>query len=238
MTTRIIIARHGNTFAKDETPRRVGGRTDLDLVEEERGRNVGRYLKAKGLIPALVFAAPLKRTVNTAKLAIEEMGGGMPLEIDDSFREVDYGPDENKTDDEVMLRLGQVYAAKEGKNPAEMSEDALTDVGRHVIDLWNEKAIVPDGWKVSPEDCIHAWMKFGEKVFKNFHGENIMVVSSNGVIRFVPYLTGDFNGFAGEHDIKVTTGGVCVFEREDDEENWHCTEWNVKPKKYFESLPD
>lgn len=74
MTTRIIIARHGNTFAKDETPRRVGGRTDLDLVEEERGRNVGRYLKAKGLIPALVFAAPLKRTVNTAKLAIEEMG--------------------------------------------------------------------------------------------------------------------------------------------------------------------
>lgn len=55
MTTRIIIARHGNTFAKDETPRRVGGRTDLDLVEEERGRNVGRYLKAKGLIPALVF---------------------------------------------------------------------------------------------------------------------------------------------------------------------------------------
>ena len=68
------------------------------------------------------------------------MGGGMPLEIDDSFfREVDYGPDENKTDDEVMLRLGQVYAVKEGKNPAEMSEDALTDVGRHVIDLWNEK---------------------------------------------------------------------------------------------------
>ena len=131
-----------------------------------------------------------------------------------------------------------VYAVKEGKNPAEMSEDALTDVGRHVIDLWNEKAIVPDGWKVSPEDCIHAWMKFGEKVFKNFHGENIMVVSSNGVIRFAPYLTGDFNGFAGEHDIKVTTGGVCVFEREDDEENWRCTEWNVKPKKYFESLPD
>ena len=163
MTTRIIIARHGNTFAKDETPRRVGGRTDLDLVEEERGRNVGRYLKAKGLIPALVFAAPLKRTVNTAKLAIEEMGGGMPLEIDDSFREVDYGPDENKTDDEVMLRLGQVYAVKEGKNPAEMSEGALTDVGRHVIDLWNEKAIVPDGWKVSPEDCIHAWMKFGDR---------------------------------------------------------------------------
>ena len=39
MTTRIIIARHGNTFAKDETPRRVGGRTDLDIVHV-RWRNL------------------------------------------------------------------------------------------------------------------------------------------------------------------------------------------------------
>ena len=115
MTTRIIIARHGNTFAKDETPRRVGGRTDLDLVEEERGRNVGRYLKAKGLIPALVFAAPLKRTVNTAKLAIEEMGGGMPLEIDDSFREVDYGPDENKTMTKLCCVWGRFMRPKKAK---------------------------------------------------------------------------------------------------------------------------
>lgn len=237
MTTRIIIARHGNTLQR----RNAAARRRTDGFGFGRGRartERGALSESQRSDSGVGFAAPLKRTVNTAKLAIEEMGGGMPLEIDDSFREVDYGPDENKTDDEVMLRLGQVYAVKEGKNPAEMSEGALTDVGRHVIDLWNEKAIVPDGWKVSPEDCIHAWMKFGEKVFKNFHGENIMVVSSNGVIRFAPYLTGDFNGFAGEHDIKVTTGGVCVFEREDDEENWRCTEWNVKPKKYFESLPD
>ena len=29
MTTRLIIARHGNTFEKGQTPTRVGGRTDL-----------------------------------------------------------------------------------------------------------------------------------------------------------------------------------------------------------------
>ena len=44
MTTRIIIARHGNTFTKEQTPTRVGCRTDLPLVEEERGTNVGLYL--------------------------------------------------------------------------------------------------------------------------------------------------------------------------------------------------
>ena len=41
MTTRIIIARHGNTFTKEQTPTRVGGRTDLPLVETERGTNIG-----------------------------------------------------------------------------------------------------------------------------------------------------------------------------------------------------
>ncbi|MBR2145117.1 MAG: hypothetical protein IJ956_06235 [Akkermansia sp.] len=30
----LIIARHGNTFAKRETPTRVGCHTDLELVEE------------------------------------------------------------------------------------------------------------------------------------------------------------------------------------------------------------
>lgn len=115
MTTRIIIARHGNTFAKDETPRRVGGRTDLDLVEEERGRNVGRYLKAKGLIPALVFAASLKRTVNTAKLAIDEMGGGMPLEIDDSFAKLITGRTRIKPRAKSCCVWGRFMRSKKAK---------------------------------------------------------------------------------------------------------------------------
>ena len=40
----LIIARHGNTFRKGETPTRVGSRTDLPLVEDERGRGIGKYL--------------------------------------------------------------------------------------------------------------------------------------------------------------------------------------------------
>ena len=47
----LIIARHGNTFRPGETPTRVGARTDLPLVEEERARGIGLYLKKLGLIP-------------------------------------------------------------------------------------------------------------------------------------------------------------------------------------------
>ena len=67
MVTRIIIARHGNTFTKGQIPLRVGCRTDLPLVETERGTNVGKYLKMKTYFPSVVYAAPLKRTTETAR---------------------------------------------------------------------------------------------------------------------------------------------------------------------------
>ncbi len=213
MTTRIIIARHGNTFTKEQTPTRVGCRTDLPLVETERGTNVGRYLKTRNLIPVCVYSAPLKRTAETARLAIAAMEKDIPLEMDDSFVEIDYGPDENKTEEEVIARIGQ---------------DA--------IDKWNKEAVVPDGWKVSVDGIIKAWKGFASRVEKKHKGQNVLVVSSNGIIRFAPYLTGDFQKFSREHDIKVGTGSVCVFEKNDGDANWICTEWNTKPKDYFKSL--
>ena len=102
MTTRIIIARHGNTFTKDQTPLRVGARTDLPLVETERGTNIGKYLKMRSLIPVAVFAAPLKRTTETARLAIAALDKDIPLISDARFTEIDYGPDEGKTEEEVI----------------------------------------------------------------------------------------------------------------------------------------
>ena len=211
MTTRIIIARHGNTFTKDQTPTRVGGRTDLPLVEEERGTLVGEYLADAGLVPQKIWAAPLKRTMQTAELAVKAMGIDLPIEKDDSFREIDYGPDENKPEDAVVARIGQ-----------------------EAIDKWNAEAVVPDGWKVDVQGTIDTWVKLGEKVFKDYRDKNVLIVSSNGVIRFAPYLTGDFKKFAAGHDIKVGTGCVCIFEKEDETTPWTCIEWNLKPKKYFE----
>ena len=47
---KLVIVRHGNTFRAGETPTRVGARTDLPLVEEERARSAGRYLREKGAL--------------------------------------------------------------------------------------------------------------------------------------------------------------------------------------------
>ncbi len=234
MTTRLIIVRHGNTFAAGETPRRVGGRTDLPLVETERGTNVGKYLLLKGWRPDAVFSSPLKRTMETAALAMKAMGLSLPILEESSFREVDYGPDENKTEEEVKARLGRLYLEKEGKTVSDPEE--VQARGEAVLKEWDQNAVVPSGWKVSVEGLIETWKDFAAKIEKDYKNKTVLAVSSNGVIRFAPYLTGDFAKFCQNFDIKVPTGGVCVLEKEDDAAVWTCAEWGVKPKKILESL--
>lgn len=223
---RLIIARHGNTFRSGETPTRVGAKTDLPLVEEERGRSIGKYLKEKGMVPNKVYAAPLKRTMETAALAIEEMNPALKIIPKDDFIEIDYGPDENKTEDAVIERLGKEACAKEGiDNP---SPEEITERGQQVIDLWNEKAIVPDGWHVDVDGLISVWKEFAESIED---GETVLLVSSNGVIRFAPHITESYDDFCARYDIKVATGSVGVFEFADN--TWTCTEWNTKPFKLY-----
>lgn len=207
MTTRIIIARHGNTFTKDQTPLRVGARTDLPLVETERGASIGKYLKMRGLIPAVVFAAPLKRTTETARLAIAALDKDIPLKSDARFTEIDYGPDEAKTEDDVIARIGQ-----------------------EAMDKWNAEAIVPEGWNVSVDSIVQAWKDFAAEIERDYKDKTVMLVSSNGIIRFAPHLTGDFKKFTEEYNIKVGTGGVCILEKEDGDKHWTVVDWGIKPK--------
>ena len=223
----LIIARHGNTFRKGETPTRVGSRTDLPLVEEERGRGIGKYLAKLGLMPTRILAAPLQRTLGTAALAAEELGNPCPVQPDARFIEVDYGPDENHSEEETKARLGADIATSQGLNPENMSAEELDALGEAAIEKWNAEAIVPPGWKVDVAQIINNWSALAAEVQD---GETVLCVSSNGTIRFAPHITGDYAGFCAEHDIKVATGGVCIFTSEDGT-TWSCKEWGVKAFK-------
>ncbi len=223
----LIIARHGNTFRKGETPTRVGSRTDLPLVEEERGRGIGKYLAKLGLLPTRILAAPLQRTMCTAALAAEELGNPCPVIPDARFIEVDYGPDENHSEEETKARLGTDIARANGTDPATLSAEELDKLGETAIEQWNAQAIVPPGWKVDVESIIRNWNELTAEIGE---GETLLCVSSNGTIRFAPYITGDYAAFCAEHDIKVPTGGVCIFTSADGN-TWACREWGVKAFK-------
>jgi 2,3-bisphosphoglycerate-dependent phosphoglycerate mutase len=204
MTT-LIIARHGNTFEKGETPRRVGGRTDLPLVDSgrEQAKAIGLWLKEKGYYPEAVYSSELKRTKETAKLALAAAGYKEPVFPLAIFNEIDYGPDENKTEDDVVTRIGQ-----------------------NDIDVWDSKAVVPPGWNFDPVQCIENWKNFAAHIVED-QQDCVLVVTSNGIARFAPHITGDFDGFVQNHPIKISTGAVCVLKYENG--RWSVKDWNVKP---------
>lgn len=205
MTT-LIIARHGNTFGPDDIPTRVGGRTDLPLVEKgfAQGTAMGAYLAANGLVPDVVYASHLQRTQQTAQAALDEMGTQRAIETLDIFNEIDYGPDENMTEDVVIARIG---------------EQAIKD--------WDAHAIVPNGWVVDPNEIIENWKRFTAALLTEHAGKTILVVTSNGIARFAPHITGDFAEFAAHNKIKLSTGALALLKH--DGERWTITDWNVKP---------
>ena len=230
MTT-LIIARHGNTFGPEYTPTRVGARTDLPLVDsgQEQARAIGRYLRDNRLIPDVVYASALQRAQDTAKIAIKESGVTNPIFTLDIFNEIDYGPDENKTEDEVIARIG-----------------------KDEIAAWDENGTPPDGWIVDPDQIIQNWIDFAGQITKHCHPEQRegsdapimqdeldpsldlvqddevhMVVTSNGIARFAPHITGDFDGFRAQNNIKLSTGALAILKYSP--VGWTVQDWNIKP---------
>lgn len=216
---RLILVRHGNTFREGEIPRRVGRRTDLPLVEEVRAEKAARFLLDAGLRPDRVFAAPLRRTMETAGIIVKTMGLSLTPIPADAFSEIDYGPDENRTEEEVMLRLGRV------RLPGEADRALLLEEGKSVLAAWDRDATVPPGWNADADAIKNSWKAFAGAIALS---ETALLVSSNGVIRFAPHvLKAGYADFCAAHNIKVSTGGVCVFEN--DGGGWTCPVWNSKP---------
>jgi 2,3-bisphosphoglycerate-dependent phosphoglycerate mutase len=207
MTTRLLIARHGNTFGPGETPRRVGI-TDLPLVESgvQQGSRLGTYLLQHQLIPDLVFTSELNRTIQTAEAAQKAMETNRPTASLSIFNEIDYGLDENQPDEKVIARLGK---------------KAIAD--------WDRDGIVPNGWRVNPTEMIENWQAFANKLVQYHANQTCLVITSNGVARFAPHLTGDFQAFSQQHEIKLSTGAFSQFEYDPTTHLWHCLYWNIKP---------
>lgn len=204
MTT-LIIARHGNTFGPDDTPTRVG-KTDLPLVEKgrEQAKAIGRYLREHKLIPDVVYSSQLQRTYETAQIAIKESGISNPIFQLDIFNEIDYGPDENKTEDEVIARIG-----------------------KEAIEEWDTHAVVPDGWKVNPPEIIRNWHNFADQICAHDDEETVLAVTSNGIARFAPHITGKFEEFSTSNKIKLATGALAILRHEKGQ--WFIKDWNIKP---------
>ena len=182
MTARLIIVRHGNTFDAGDVVTRVGGRTDLPLSVSGRAQAVALGRHFAGTTFASARSGPLKRTRETATAILAAHATPPDLTTDLFLREIDYGPDENRPEDEVIARIGK---------PA--------------LDAWEADSIVPPGWRVDPDALIGNW----QETFHELRDEpgNHLIVTSNGIARFALAAAG-----APRHDAKLKTGAWGVVE--------------------------
>ena len=204
--TRLLIARHGNTFGPNDTPVRIGARTDLPLSESgcQQANRLGIYLKKNHANLSVIFTSELKRTQQMAEIAIEVAQFAVEAKQLAIFNEIDYGPDEAKTEEEVIARIGQT-----------------------AIDNWNQCAKVPAGWQVNPDEIIHHWQQFADQILTNYPTQTILVITSNGIARFAPHLLNDIKQFSKDYPLKMVTGAISEFYHFQDK--WQLDRWNYKP---------
>jgi broad specificity phosphatase PhoE len=187
METRLFVVRHGNTFDKGDIVTRVGGRTDLALSDSGKAQAEALAKHFADTPFATARSGPLKRTRDTANAILAAQPSPPELLTDLFLREIDYGPDENRPEDDVIARIGK---------PA--------------LEAWERDSIVPPGWRADTAAIIGNW----QELFHELRDEpgNHLVVTSNGIARFALHATN-----ARRPDMKLATAGwgVIVLEGEE-----------------------
>jgi len=184
MTARLYIVRHGNTFEKGDVVTRVGGRTDLPLSPSGRtqAEALARHFTGQGVSFATARSGPLKRTRETASAILKAQAAPPDLLTELFLREIDYGPDENRPEPDVVARIGQA-----------------------ALDAWEKQSVPPPGWRVDPAAIVGNW----QELFSDLKAEEgaHLIVTSNGIARFALAAAQDSRA-----DAKLATGAYGLIE--------------------------
>lgn len=153
----VTIVRHGNTFDAGQQARRIGARTDLPLVTSglDQADALGVKFAEEGLTFDRALAAPLQRTRATIDRILARQPQAPVIESADWLTEIDHGPDEGRTEEEVVARIGEAALA-----------------------AWDEEARPPAGWSVDADARRQGWGTLLQT------SGNVLVVTSNGAARF------------------------------------------------------
>ncbi|MEL7283130.1 MAG: histidine phosphatase family protein [Pseudomonadota bacterium] len=203
--TDIYIVRHGNTFDKGDTVTRVGARTDLPLSQSGQAQADKLATHFRSIAPEgfdVVFCSALQRTRQTAAPILRACGSRRGLQVLDFLREVDYGPDENQPEDQVIARIGAA-----------------------ALEAWDKDAVPPPGWDVEPDNIIAEWASLLNTLSGPQSFLPVLIVTSNGIARFVLDVVLKFQ--CQPDSIKLKTGAFGLIRT--DEAGATLVEWNVRP---------
>ena len=157
----LFLVRHGNTFEAGQTPVQVGARTDLPLTSQGRlqAEQMGKYLLAKQILPAAIYAGRLKRQTEFA--AILSAPFGLVLQEAPALTEIDYGLWEGLSAEAIASRWPKEYA--------EWTEQAKWP--HHIFQKTDEEH----------RNQLEEWLNL---LRKKDQANTVFAVTSNGLMRF------------------------------------------------------
>lgn len=213
---KLILARHGNTFDSGDKVVWLGGKQDLPLTETglQQASAFGQALAEAQVKLAAVYAAPLQRTKQFAERAGSFVGLAGKVILDERLREIDYGNWAGLSDQEIGQRFG-------------------TDE----IENWTKLSQWPTAAKFSPDlaQVIKETRDFVGDVFQKYPKDNVLVVTSNGRLRyFLTLVEGEFDRRVKAGSFKVGTGNGCVLEVF--AQGASLLAWNQPPVSLYASL--
>jgi broad specificity phosphatase PhoE len=204
----VVLCRHGNTFNAGEKVVMVGAREDLPLTEAGYAQAdvVADALRSASLVPARVYAGPLRRTSEFARRIIERLGFNKGAAIDPRLTELDYGEWSGLSDHEIAERWGA-----------------------SVLEAWQLRGVRPQGVRFYPSEVeLESEVRSLLKELQSGQGLSL-VISSNGRLR-------EFGRQVSQGDeagaLKVRTGKVCVLEFVND--LWRILWWDAEPMRLME----
>ncbi|MEK9671794.1 MAG: histidine phosphatase family protein [Rhodospirillaceae bacterium] len=209
---KLLLVRHGNTFAAGETPVRVGANEDLPLTPEgeDQARRLAAAMKAAGVQPNLWVAGPLKRTQRHAHVLMTEFNAEGAMETDPRLTEIDYGPWGGLSDAEIIDRFGP---------EAEAELAAWEKASR-----WPEKTA---RWSPGSGAVTANVRALAGELEARAAGGTALVCSSNGILRYFLELTGEgLSAHQAEGKAKMSTGAASLLDIENGRARVRF--WNVR----------
>jgi broad specificity phosphatase PhoE len=199
--SKILLARHGNTFGPGDKVVWVGANEDYPLVEkgEQQAADLGNAINASGVDVSRIICGPLVRTWRAADIVADIIGHMASVEIDHRLKEIDYGSWGGKSCDEII---------------AEFGKEAHTQWNEH-----HQRPTVCD-WKPN-ETAIKC--NALDAMTHAAKGEGLaLIITSNGVLRYM------YNELTGpDAEVKVKTGNMCAVDMNG--EDGTRLFWNEKP---------
>ncbi len=205
----IILARHGNTFEKNETPYWCGSKNDISLTitGKEQAEKLAEHLIVNKLIPDVVYCGPLKRTKEYASIISKICGIKTPPTIDERLNELDYGD----------------WAGLDTKKTIEI-------YGKDAVQAWEDNVTWPPkekgNWGGSQEELIKKIKDLMNDISnKHKNDKNILLVTSNGILKHF-WLIYDTDKIISNNG-KVKTGDYCLIQVS--EYIKQILKWGIKP---------